>query len=303
MGLSFKKIKRWFLMMTGKSIYHVNQNMGKFFVPGELKGYFNNLTEKVIKDNQAILEPGNLPIFITEKGEEIVFPVAAFQYALGCYDLFLETKEKKYFDKFIEISKWALSKQEKCGRWNNFWYIYPDHPFGAMCQGEASSLLARAYIETGDANYLYAAEAGIDYMLNNNDGIVISLENNEDLILLEYEDKPAVLNGWIFALFGLYDVGLVSKKREYFDAFEKSLKTIKNYLPSFDNGYWSMYDLDKRIASPFYHSLHIAQLNALYLVSGDDVFHSFQKKFEKYKKNPFKKMKAFIVKSFQKIKE
>ena len=36
-------------MLTGHSILHVNQDLGRHFSTTELKGYYNNLTEKVIR--------------------------------------------------------------------------------------------------------------------------------------------------------------------------------------------------------------------------------------------------------------
>ena len=123
MGLSLRNIKRWTLMMFGKSIYHVNQNLGKCFDHKELNGYFNNLTEKVTKDDKKLLEEGCLPLLEVKKNENVVFPVAVFQFALGCYDLFLSTGDQVYKKKFLELSDWAIKNQEETGGWNNFWYI------------------------------------------------------------------------------------------------------------------------------------------------------------------------------------
>lgn len=303
MGLSFRNIKRWTLMIFGKSIYHVNQNLGKHFNPEELKGYFNNLTEKVTKADKKLLEKGSLPLLETNKNEKIIFPVAVLQYALGCYDLFLSTGNQLYRDKFLELSDWAVEKQEESGGWNNFWYIYPDHPYGAMCQGEAASVLVRAFRETNNSSYLLAAKKALNFIFLERSDANLFKEVDDELILLEYENKPAVLNGWIFAAFGFYDVWLETKDVKYLSIFNKTIKTIEKYLSRFDNGYWSMYDLDGRIASPFYHKLHISQLEALYLTTNSDIFLKYQNKFIKYNKNPFKRLRAFIKKANQKIKE
>ena len=32
------QIKRWYLMLTGKSVWHVNQDIGKCFAKGEVRG-------------------------------------------------------------------------------------------------------------------------------------------------------------------------------------------------------------------------------------------------------------------------
>ena len=36
-------------MLSGKSVWHVNQDIGKCFLKDEIKGYYNNMTEKVTK--------------------------------------------------------------------------------------------------------------------------------------------------------------------------------------------------------------------------------------------------------------
>ena len=91
MGLSVYNIKKWYKMLTGNSIMHVNQDMGKCFVPGKLEGYFNNMTEKVTKDPET-LEKKTIPMTTDEVAGVVYFPVAIFQYGLGAFDLYLMTK-------------------------------------------------------------------------------------------------------------------------------------------------------------------------------------------------------------------
>ena len=54
------QIKRWYLMLTGKSVWHVNQDIGKCFAKGEVRGYYNNMTEKVMKIPE-LLDGDELP--------------------------------------------------------------------------------------------------------------------------------------------------------------------------------------------------------------------------------------------------
>ena len=66
--------------------------------------------------------------------------------------------------------------------------------------------------------------------------------------------------------------------------FDLSIKTLKDNLYIFDCGFWSKYDRDKRISSPFYHNLHIAQMEALGLVFDEIEFKQYYTLFKKYKK-------------------
>ena len=71
----------------------------------------------------------------------------------------------------------------------------------------------------------------------------------------------------------------------------------------FDCDYWSNYDLNNHITSPFYHHLHIAQMKALYLITEKEVFLRYEKKWTKEERKKSNKIRAIIHKSIQKIKE
>lgn len=303
MGLSIYNIKKWTLMLTGKSVLHVNQDIGKLYSTKEIKGYYNNLTEKVTMVPEC-LESEALPLLKIENGDEVEFPVAIFQYGLGAYDLYLQKKEEKYKNKFLQCCQWALNRQEKSGAWSNFFYVYPDNPYGAMCQGEGTSLLLRGYIETKDERYLVAAGKAIDFMLESVEDGGCSIYEGNNLILLEYTHLPAVMNGWIFALFGLYDFTFMKDiDKKYERAYTQTLNTLIEFLPRFTNPYWSMYDLGGKIASPFYHNLHIAQMEALYDISGEKSFQEYAGRWRANQESFIKKNRAFIKKAFQKVKE
>lgn len=302
MAITISNLRKWYKMLTGKSILHVNQGMGRCFSPGRVYGYFNDLTEKVLKEPE-LLHTKELPVVKAENGENITFPVAIFQYGLGAYDLFLQTDRNEYLDKFNQCVKWATENQLENGAWNNFFFIYPKQPYGAMCQGEGASLLLRAFENTGDTIYFNAAKRAIDFMLTAVENGGTAKYMGDDLILLEYTHKPAVLNGWIFALFGLYDFTLISDDKEYYALLERTLKTLEKMLPRFDCGYWSMYDDSGMITSPFYHDLHIAQTEALCRITGNSLFEQYHQRWLKDRASKIKKARAFLKKAYQKTVE
>lgn len=303
MALSVKNIKRWYDMLTGKSVWHVNQSIGICFSKEEVKGYYNNLIEKVTMMPE-LLDTEDLPRLETGNEQYVESGVAIFQYGLGAYDLYLSSKKEIYRKKFLQCVNWALNKQEQSGAWDNFSYFYPDHPYGAMAQGEGASLLIRAYADTGNIEYLNAAQKAIDFMLMDIENSGTTSYSGDGVIFLEYPHRKAVLNGWIFAWWGLYDYVIVTKDiAQYKNSLDNSLFTIEKLLPSFANSYWSVYDLENRIASPFYHNLHIAQMQAMYELTGHEIFNQYAKRWAKQQKNPFCKSLAFVKKAFQKIVE
>lgn len=300
MSLSIYNLKKWTRMLTGKSLLHVTQNIGTCFSSTEIKGYYNDLTRKVIQDI-PLLQKLELPTTRTEQGKIVFFPVQIFQYGLGAYDLYLQTKEPRFLDRFNLCVSWALAHQLPNGAWDNFSFVYSQAPYGAMCQGEGTSLLLRAYTLYKKPKYLQAAKQAIDFMLLplNEGGTTLYKDN--DIILQEYTHLPTVLNGFIFAWFGLVDISIVDPS--YLDIKGKVLQTLTRLLPQFDNGYWSLYSVDKKIASPFYHNLHVAQLQALYCLTGQEIFNTYAKRWAGYQKNPLYKVRAFTKKAWQKVRE
>lgn len=298
MGLSVYNIKKWFKMLSGKSIMHVNQDLGKCFVIGEIRGYFNDLTEKVTKQPELI-EKGELPVTTDEKAGTVIFPIAIFQYGLGAYDLFLLTNEERYLTQFKKSVDWAVNNQKDFGAWDNFGFIYPKAPYSSMCQGEGASLLVRAYEQYNDVIYLKAAKKAIDFMLipKKNGGTAEYISN--DLILYEYTNKPYVLNGWIFSIFGIYDLSI--KDNSYKEILDQALDSLERNICLFDNGYWSMYDSGGKITSPFYHNLHIAQLEAIIMIHPSEKISLCNNKFKEYALKFWNRKKAFINKAIQKI--
>jgi len=291
-------------MLLGKSVEHVHQGTGKVYSKSEMKGYYNDLTEKVTMD-LSLLHTDRLPLIKQLDGKYIYFPVAIFQYALGCYDLWLLKHDEVYKDKFIQCVKWALENQDEKGRWANFSHVYPDAPFGAMAQGEGASVLLRAYVMTNDSEYCVAAQKAIDFMLQDiKNGGTTEYTTGGDVVLREYTNNSTVLNGWIFAWWGLYDYVITTKDDgRYKHLLDRSLRCIIASLPLFKNKYWSLYDLDGKMTSPFYHNLHIAQMKVMFNLTGEAIFNEYACRWERQQNDILCKSLAFIVKAYQKIKE
>jgi heparosan-N-sulfate-glucuronate 5-epimerase len=93
------------------------------------------------------------------------------------------------------------------------------------------------------------------------------LATPEGLVLEEvpFRVPNTILNSWISALYGLYDLTLVDDSQDARDALESTKNALLGFLPMYDAGFWSFYDTSGALASPFYHRLHIAQLKALEL--------------------------------------
>ena len=219
----------------------------------------------------------------TGTGETVLFPTAIFQYGLGAYDLYLLTNKNTFLNIFKLCVDWAYQNQTKNGSWDNFSFKQPEAPYSAMTQGEGASLLIRAYKEFNKEKYFIAAKKAIEFLVTPIENGGTAKYRGNDIFLLEFTNKPVVLNGWIFSLFGLYDYLLVDKDKDIMEVYKGSVQTLVNHLEHFDNGFWSKYDIENLIASPFYHNVHIAQLHVMYQLTNEEIFMYYKDKWNKYR--------------------
>lgn len=298
MGLSFFKLKKWKNMCTGKSVYHVCQSEGQIYAKNTIKGYYNNLTEKVTRF--GFLDD-RIPQTKVDNGEELYFSTAIFQYGLGSYDLFLLHKDDKMLKKVIACANWAVDNQKHNGGWITLDFKDPEYPYSSMAQGEGISLLLRAYKETKDEKYLIGAQKAKDFMLIPLEKGGTTKYQGDEIYLYEFTNEPLVLNGWIFSIWGLWDYVMFFQDNEVKKILDATLLTLEKTLSNYDLKYWSKYDIEKRIASPFYHKLHIAQLRVMYDLTGKEVYLKYANKWEKYQRLWWNRTRAFIKKAWQKV--
>ena len=299
MGVSIYKIKKWYKMLTGQSISHVSQGIGTCYSKETVAGYYNDLTEKITKDDPNIL----VPKYHVDTGEEIFFTIGIFQYGLAAYDLYLKTGEQQYLDKLLACANWTVENQPEDGGWVTFDHECPEQPYSSMAQGEGISMLIRAHIVTKEDKYLDAARKAKDFMLKPlTEGGTTDYQGT-DVYLYEYTFRPLVLNGWIFSLWGLYDYFKYTSDEQTGTILVATLETLKKKLPEFDIGYWSMYEDGKRICSPFYHDLHIAQLDVMHDLFGDEIYKEYAQKWDACRRSFWNPKLAFIKKAWQKVME
>lgn len=302
MAINRYNIKKWYNMLRGKSTLHIKQGRGQIYSKDEIKGYYNDLTNKV-KNEKHI--KNDLPLFECKNNKLKEFSIMIFQYGLGAYDLYLlGIDEEENLKKFKVALDWTIQKQEKNGGWITFDEKEGNNVYSAMAQGEGISLLLRGYVEFRDEQYLNKAKEAIEFLMKPIENGGTTFYEKDAIYLKEYLNEPVVLNGWIFSIWGIYDYLKFDKENDKVKSFyEKTVNTLSKQLHCFDNGYWSKYDIEKRIASPFYHDLHIEQLKVMFDITGKEEFQEYANKFEKYGEKAFYRKKAFCKKAIQKILE
>jgi hypothetical protein len=131
-------------------------------------------------------------------------------------------------------------------------------------------------------------------------GVLASL--GEGVFLEEYPTDPPslVLNGGIFAMWGVYDVWRAFGDERAAGLFQESFETLCEHIVQWDTGFWSRYDLYPHrvanIASPSYHALHVAQLTALELISPSEALETAAARFRRYARSRLHWTRAVVHK-------
>ena len=244
-------------------------------------------------------------------------PIAIAQYGLANYNLYKKTNKNIYNEKFIRAADWLLNNIEKNKHdvyvWNHkfdweYFQTLKAPWYSALAQGQGISLLLRAFIETKNDEYLLTANKAFEALIKEiKDGGVLYIDKNGNRWLEEYLVEPPshVLNGFIWALWGVYDYSLVTKEKKAFNLYENCLTTLNENLYRYDIGFWSLYDLSnnwlRTIASTFYHDLHIVQLNIMYKLTENKIFLEYSEKWDEYKRKKINIWKATCHKSIFKL--
>lgn len=299
--------RRYGEMFAGRSYAHLDQGLGKHFTPGRLAGYYNDLSVKT--EWRGPVDHAGIPLTKAPGEKYVYFPIVVLQKALGHWETWLssERQSTQQLASFIQIARWALDSQDE----NGGWVVWPPlgrkgaMPYSAMAQGEAMSVFVRAFSTTEEEPFLEGARRALTLMLTPLDKGGTSWQAPEGLVLEEvpYTVPRTILNGWIFALYGLYDLLLVEDSQEAQEALAATLSALLAYLPKYDAGFWSFYDTSGILASPAYHRLHIAQLRALELTYPEHAgrFRKLRKTFQEQHASRLNRARAISLKAYQKL--
>jgi len=232
--------------------------MGKHISPGRIGGYYNDFTRKA--DWRGISDDNGIPLNVLSNGKRVYFPITIAQMALANYDLWLDKGESKNKDLFLKLATWLKTNMDENGGLINPWMYLRSSAvsnYSGLAQGEAISVMIRAYELTKSEPFLDSCKKAYNLMLKPVEDGGCSVYSDGKIYIEEYPEIPrsTVLNGWIFASFGVYDLLIATGDAGIQEVYSSVLKSIEQSLYQYDSGSWSYYDLHGTIASPFYHSL------------------------------------------------
>lgn len=213
-------------------------------------------------------------------------PIRIAQFALHRYGVWLATGNLCARHDFIAQATW-LRDHQSADTPGLYRFEFPWTKYGAgvgwssaMAQGEAISVLLRAQRLEPNGGYGNAAmRAAQPFKRRIEDGGVV-WDSGDDLFFEEIANRhaPHVLNGCIFALWGVWELARRSGEGWLDELAARCAATLVRRLPEFDTGWWTLYSLMRsaagrpHLATLKYHQFHIAQMRVLGEMFGEPSF-------------------------------
>ena len=224
----------------------------------------------------------------------VYHPNTVVQYALAHLNEYLATDDQYHRDVFLAQANWLVMHAVHIGEDASGWPISFPHPdvsgsgswISAFTQGNAISVLMRAYQLTHMESFLEVAQRAIrTFERDILDGGVCTPIGAEGVFFEEVAAYPAThsLNGFMFALLGLYDYVALKDDVHIEQLLNQSFATMHKLLLEFDAGFWVYSDLlHRHLAPPSQLALQIELLEALATCSDSETCRIVAARWDKY---------------------
>jgi hypothetical protein len=233
-------------------------------------------------------------------------PVNIAQFGFILHDLWLKQKDnKEYFDRLEHILQWFEDNKEI--RHNSYvWpervadrYGAPEGSVSAMTAGEVLSFYLRMYQIKPRPELLESSmKIFRSYLIPFEEGGFRRYDKNGFLWYEEYRSpQPSfVLNGFIYAIWGLVDLFRVTGDPEVKIELDESLRTLRSNIHQYHVWYWSLYDqLKKELVMMYYQeNVHLPQIRVMHQLTGDDIYQRYANKWAR-QLNPINKVFVQIM--------
>jgi hypothetical protein len=239
---------------------------GTAFDDSSVRGYYIDYSAKTTA--RAFADPARLGA------------VDLVQLGLGWYEREL-AGDPAARSAFLDVCALVEERADPAGDELRWWIRYPVPKYrvaapwcSALSQGQAASLFVRAHLATGDDRYADLARRAAA-PLRSEGGSDLVTHTGAGPILQEYPSDPPshVLNGWISASWGLWDVHLGLGDARSGASLDATLACLRTNLDAYDTGWWTRYSLYplalQDLAKPIYQAFHVAQLRVLHQLTGD----------------------------------
>jgi hypothetical protein len=298
------------------SFWHTHLVAKADYDPATLRGYYIDFSSKT--GYPGPFDERGVPLLDYKGVLGIRYNACAVaQYALGVLEQYYRTGDSAHLDLFLRLADWLVANIRTLDSGLAGWpydfkdggYVLAQMPwFSALAQGQAISVLLRAYRLSGRGEYTQAATAAFQVFHSPVEkGGVRSYDAEGHLFFEEAPTTPPsyILDGFMFSLFGVYDYYLVMGDKDALAFFREGVRTLEACLAKYDLGFWSRADLysdkPKMIASPFYHHLHVEQLRVLYRITSSEPLRYYAERWARFQANPILRTRAWFYKLWFKL--
>jgi len=219
-------------------------------------------------------------------------PVTISQQTMTYFNQLQKKPTNQIKEKLLNCANWLVTNSVRVKNYSLLYYNFSWPTYNlekkwvsAMAQGLAIQALIYAHKIVQDKKYINTAKLFLNsFYVETKDGGVTYKDTSDRWWYEEYASKlgkqPRVLNGMIFALFGINDYNCYQKDPDAEFLFQQGIKALKNDLPRYDYGKgYSYYDVLQRPAGK-YHKIHVEQLEQLFKITGEKIFKTY---FENWK--------------------
>jgi len=239
-------------------------------------------------------------------GKQYSYPRIA-TYAFGHFNKYLIKHDERSKEIFLNAADWFLKFEDGIYR-NSF--DWDEQKLKApwisgIAQGKAISVLIRAYDLTKQQKYLDQAIKGTRVFSKyiEEGGVRCRIDKNWEFLEEYPSEKPIhVLNGFLYALVGIFDLSKFYPQIMTETGFESLLDAFKANWGMWDLGFWSAYDLSsnnagfRNAATMTYHNIHVSLIKFLSLKLKDPELEKCFYRWQGYSHGLSNRIRAWLMK-------
>jgi heparosan-N-sulfate-glucuronate 5-epimerase len=160
--------------------------------------------------------------------------------------------------------------------------------YSGMAQGQIASAFVRAWQRTGDDRYAEWALKAVEPLLEPSFAELVTRTPRGPVIQEcgPMQPRAHILNGWIFGLWGARDVSVALGDARMGRLAAETTVALAASVALYDTGWWTRYSLYPHVlpdlAKPFYHRLHVVQMEVMRDLTGAAEFASAAARWKSY---------------------
>lgn len=267
---------------------------------GDLGPYPLDIRPRLDDGHYGLFDSEGVPMRRCAGGKLVYLTTTMSSCALARWHRFVETGNEEFLVLMLAVANRLAATPLVGGELQ----LVDKEDSGRLCamnQGEAMSVLVRAWKATGVTRYLDAASACLGPFLRSVDdrGVVGEFGEGRSPWYEESVSRPLrhILNGMVYAVWGLRDLAVATSDTSVSKLADRGVRSVRDEVWRFDLGWWSRYwvpDLGavEYIASVMYQALHVAQLRALGRQYHDSGLVERANRFRKQVASPLGRLRA-----------